>query len=244
MTDLPPELQELIERARAGHDPDPLAKTRVRAALTSSIVAGAAVATTATAKGLSPVVLSLLLAGGGVAAVSVAAVTQHWGSDDARRAVNTLTANAPQGPPAVPTKRAAPPPTAAQPAPEPIVIATPTPPPSPPSPPHSARHPARAHANARPDLDPSAALADELDLVRKAASAISEQRWSQAIGLLDQHAARFPTGALTQERAGLLALSLCKLQRPEGRTAAARFVHAYPDSPMIERLRASCPGLP
>lgn len=242
MSDLPPELETLIEHARDGHAPDPYAKTRVRAALATSIVAGATVAaTTATAKGLSPVVLSLLLAGGGVAVVSVAAVTLDW------RASQQDTPRAPSAPPrhtgdennARPAHREGadelPTPAAVVPIEHTIETHTPATPRS---------HPPRPHHVTQPAFDPVSTLADELDLVRRATAAINEQRWAQAIDWLDQHASRYPQGALAQERSGLRALSLCKLGHADGKNAAARFVRTYPDSPMIERLRASCAEVP
>jgi hypothetical protein len=240
MTTLPPELETLIDHARDGHGPDPQAKARVRAALATSIVAGAAVATTtATAKGLSPMVLGLLLAGGGVTAVSVAAVTLEWGAPS----TPAQTAPAPK-----PARTIEP----ATPRVDPAITVTPTPTPATtPSdapvattPPH-ASHPARtAHHPAPPTDDPVSTLARELELVRSATAAVNQQRWADALDALDQHAARFAQGALAQERAGLRALCLCQLGRADGPTAAARFIRSYPDSPMIERLRASCPGLP
>lgn len=238
MNDLPPELQSLIEHAREGHEPDAQAKQRVRAALTLSIAA-ATVATTATAKGLSPLVLGLLLTGGSVAAVSVAAVTLDWNAHRTTAPTQAPHAEVPRGrseaPPRIDTPSiAAPSPLEAS---EPPIEAS-----QPIDRPHRPRSLAHDAPGAVSQATPESTsdLTDELDLVTRAAQATSTQRWSEAIVLLDQHGQRFPNGSLAEERTGLRALSLCKLGRSEGSVAAERFIRTYPSSPLIERLRASC----
>ena len=59
--------------------------------------------------------------------------------------------------------------------------------------------------------------------------------------LRDEHASRFPRGALAEERSAARVLALCDLGRAlEARGAAEAFVRASPNSPLVPRLRGSC----
>jgi hypothetical protein len=89
----------------------------------------------------------------------------------------------------------------------------------------------------------AASLAEETRLLQAAQRELAQKRTAAALVLLDEHAAKFPRGALAQERAGARVLALCDLGRlAEARSAAAAFVRASPHSPLVPRLRASCAG--
>lgn len=58
---------------------------------------------------------------------------------------------------------------------------------------------------------------------------------------LDEHAARFPRGALRDEREAARVLALCADGRTaEARAAASAFVAASPRSPLASQVRAAC----
>lgn len=98
----------------------------------------------------------------------------------------------------------------------------------------------------RPRAVPStaaASLAEETRLLQAAQRELAQKRTAAALALLDEHAAKFPRGALAEERAGARVLALCDLGRAaEARNAAEAFVRASPQSPLVPRLRASCAG--
>ncbi|MFV8750788.1 hypothetical protein ACNOYE_09580 [Nannocystaceae bacterium ST9] len=120
--------------------------------------------------------------------------------------------------------------------PTPTVAIHPMPPEARPHHESSARPVARARRSSETDLD----LAAELTLIRAAEAASP----SEAIERLEQHAERFPSGALQSEREGLWILALCELGRaPEAATRASRFFVEHPSSPLIERIERACPSL-
>jgi hypothetical protein len=89
----------------------------------------------------------------------------------------------------------------------------------------------------------AASLAEETRLLHAAQRELAQKRTAAALALLDEHAVKFPRGALAQERAGARVLALCDLGRiAEARSAAAAFVRASPHSPLVPRLQASCAG--
>jgi hypothetical protein len=95
----------------------------------------------------------------------------------------------------------------------------------------------------RPPAPPLASPSDELPLIHQATQALRDHRTELALQLLGRHAARYPEGALAQERAGLTVLALCQ----QGRAAEAaplrdRFLAETPDSPLAGRVRRACAG--
>lgn len=91
---------------------------------------------------------------------------------------------------------------------------------------------------------PVVSLGGELNLIRRATSAVSAGHYAAALDALSEHAARYPVGSLVEERLGLRAVSLCKLQRADAATAAQSFADNHPDSPLLARVRAACEDLP
>jgi len=98
----------------------------------------------------------------------------------------------------------------------------------------------RTEARARPAAN-GGDLDDELQLLGGAQRAIQQGDAERALSLLDEHAAEHPSGVLSQERAGVRAIALCRAGRlKQGRAAAKRFLAQSPDSPMAGRIRAAC----
>jgi hypothetical protein len=125
----------------------------------------------------------------------------------------------------------------------------PLPPPSPIDPVLGTTPPDREGATERststepttPRRSVTAALADleaEQTLIDAARAALARGNAEQATELLSRHRARFPGGALREEREGLEVLALVRVDREEAERSAERFVRRYPDSvlvPAIER---------
>jgi outer membrane protein assembly factor BamD (BamD/ComL family) len=87
----------------------------------------------------------------------------------------------------------------------------------------------------------AASLAEETRLLQAAQRELARKRTSAALALLDEHAAKFPRGALAEERTAARVLALCDLGRvAEARSSAEAFARASPRSPLIPRLRGSC----
>jgi hypothetical protein len=120
--------------------------------------------------------------------------------------------------------------------------------------PHPARE-IRVHAEApttasdvsagvREDPAPSniaATLDAELALIRRARAALNDGRPEEALAALDEHASRFPSGVLAEDRAAQRILALCALARPDAaREEGQRFFLDYPRSPHVAAIRGSC----
>jgi len=98
---------------------------------------------------------------------------------------------------------------------------------------------------AQPSLAaPSDELPAETALLRRAQSALaapSAESAVTALAALDEHARRFPTGTLAEERDATRAIALCAAGRvDEASTAARAFLTAHPGSPLAHRVRAVC----
>jgi hypothetical protein len=98
--------------------------------------------------------------------------------------------------------------------------------------------------SAAPPLAPPApavtTLREETSLLHSAQAALRTDP-ARALELLDEHARRFPSGVLREERSAARVLALCALGRAaEARAEAARFVATWPRSLHADRVRASC----
>jgi TolA-binding protein len=120
---------------------------------------------------------------------------------------------------------------------EPVAIPAPvvrTPPP----PRTTSATPAPLDAPAKPAAD---SIAEEAALLRAANAALTSGDATTALARLDEHAARYPNGALTQERQAARVFALCAGGRAaEARAAASSFVAANPRSPHVAQVRRSC----
>jgi hypothetical protein len=83
----------------------------------------------------------------------------------------------------------------------------------------------------------------ETALLRDADAAVKSGHPARALALVEEHASRFPTGVLVEEREAERIVILCALARTEeARALRARFLGARPRSPLIGRVRESCGG--
>ena len=98
--------------------------------------------------------------------------------------------------------------------------------------------PARSKPGTRqpPSSSASPALQTEMDLLREARASLPVDP-GEALAFAEQHRARFPRGALTQEREILAITALVKLGRKsEATDRAARFRSAYPGSAYLRQI--------
>lgn len=84
-------------------------------------------------------------------------------------------------------------------------------------------------------------LAEELALLRTAQTALRAGAPADALAALSKHAARFPRGALREERMTLQVLALCDRGDVAGaRAAKAELERSAPGSSHLQRLASSC----
>ena len=88
---------------------------------------------------------------------------------------------------------------------------------------------------------PGIEIRQEVALLSKAQAALSRGRPQEALEALAEHAARFPQGALTEERAATRARTLCALGRTrEAEAELKRMAKLNPASAYLARARESC----
>jgi hypothetical protein len=105
----------------------------------------------------------------------------------------------------------------------------------------SAPRPPKSHPTARASSASPTSISEETALLLGAESAIREGDAARALAQLDEHARRFPSGALVEEREATRVLALCAAGRAaEARAASERFLAAHPRSPAAARVRTSC----
>jgi len=88
---------------------------------------------------------------------------------------------------------------------------------------------------------PGVEIRQEVALLSKAQAALSRGRPQEALEALSEHAARFPRGVLTEERAATRARTLCALgRRQEADVELKRMERLNPASAYLARARESC----
>jgi hypothetical protein len=81
----------------------------------------------------------------------------------------------------------------------------------------------------------------EVSLLGDAQHALQARAAARALALLEEHARRYPSGALGEEREATRVAALCALGRAaEAGAAADRFLLAFPGSPLTARVRRVC----
>ncbi len=91
---------------------------------------------------------------------------------------------------------------------------------------------------------PSRAFEQELTLIKTAKAELDAGRTAAGLALLNEHARLYAQGVFAGEREALRALGQCAVRgSAAGRKFGAAFIRAYPDSPMVDRVRHAC-GLP
>ncbi|MEO6420941.1 MAG: hypothetical protein ABIP39_16125 [Polyangiaceae bacterium] len=87
----------------------------------------------------------------------------------------------------------------------------------------------------------ASSLSDEIALLQDANAALQSGSAARALGILDEHARRFPHGTLSEEREASRVSALCKLGRvDEAHIEAAQFLRAHPRSPQVPAVRSAC----
>lgn len=81
----------------------------------------------------------------------------------------------------------------------------------------------------------------EVTLLRSALASVRDGNGQQALTLLAEHAARYPSGAFSTERRGLRVLALCAAGKSaEGLREQAAFLRDAGGSPIAARVRSAC----
>jgi hypothetical protein len=239
MNDLSFEAKALIARAREADGPGPERRARVKRALAAALVGtSASLGTVGTVAAATAAGKSALTAGSVAMWLGIGAALGTVASAPAlvvrlTRSEPSAHVAAPSAPaPRIVEAPAAPARPAPANAPAPIVEA--------PSAPVLPRAEAPASASSVPSAAPPS-LADETRVLEAAQRELASGRPASALSLLDEHAKRFPAGALGEERTAARVLSLCALGRSEeARRMATAFLEGSPRSPLIPRLRGSC----
>lgn len=82
---------------------------------------------------------------------------------------------------------------------------------------------------------------DELTWLSAAQEALQNNKPSAALRLVQEHAFRFPQGALASERVAVQALALCALSRKTAaRDVLSDLEQRAPNSPLLARVRRNC----
>jgi TolA-binding protein len=82
-------------------------------------------------------------------------------------------------------------------------------------------------------------LADETRLLRAADQALRSGNAQRAVALLDEHAARYPHGALAPERSAERMIARCQLGQGDA-SSAQSYLSTHPDSAFTARIRDAC----
>jgi hypothetical protein len=118
---------------------------------------------------------------------------------------------------------------------EPPAVVSPAPTPAKPSRARPSLSHAPRPARVAADLEGEARLLEQADADLRRGDATA------ALRRLAEHAARYPSGALREEREGVRVVALCRAGRAaEGRAAADRFLARSPRSTLAPRIRAAC----
>jgi hypothetical protein len=214
--DLSPLARELIQSGQGAHDPSATDQERILSALHTRIAAGEGQPDPdGSLPPPAPKAPWGLISAGGIGAGLIAAAVA-WSS-------------APETTPAV-----APTPAVATPAPAPRA-AVPVEPARQPEASAPVEPPRIAPA---PSSKPNSRLAEEVEILSRATSALHAGRAEDALTATAEHQRKFPQGLLTEERRSARAQALCLL----GRTAEAKreLDHMTPGSPHAARARQRC----
>lgn len=253
VSELGPEARSILDAGRAGDDPSPEDRARVRSALRRTLAAGGALAAisaaSSTAKGAmgggALGATSMISVAGKVLAVLALVGVTALGISLRRTRQDPLPSSAvaaeAEGPAAEAKGAGALLPFAiAEAKAPPSIEAAPPPARSKASGAPPAKAPPSVSAAAPPAEDPFAA---ETRGIRGAHSALQGGDPRRALEMLDEQSAAYENGQLQAERTAARVLVLCKLGRVEEANAtAARFLRDNPRSPLLDRIRSGCPA--
>lgn len=261
MSELSSDVRELVERAKALDGPNPDRREHVKRALFAGISSAAALSAHAAAQaavhtaGAAAVTKAIgsaslltwfaLGAAGGVAVAVPATVVSLRSTQRA-----PVVASVAPTPARVVTGNETPAPSGAA---ETVKVA--------PAQAHatpglaSSESPARASAPKRASVEPPAgersapalsvgsSFSAEASVLQDAQRALSQGNTAVALERLVEHARRFPSGALAEEREAAFVLALCAAGRvDEARRHRTALERAAPSSPLLPRLERSCAG--
>ncbi len=100
---------------------------------------------------------------------------------------------------------------------------------------------ATPRATTRSSSAPSDSLQEEVRILSRAEQQLNSGHAEEALRTLAEHERRFPDGALAEDRMAARVQCLCALGRlPAARADLAKFAHAYPRSPYVDRARRFC----
>lgn len=243
VSDLSPEARALLAAAADGDDPSPADRDRVARAIAVPLGITALVPATAQAAGgalgaatglsVAKVVTATVVVLGLGGGAWVKARRERYDAGRATVAGGEARASArvPRAtPPPAATPQAAPPPPTSE---ETLRVTAPSAPP-----PAEARPLPRL---ARPEAASAGSLRAESELIAAAHRALLGGDPSAALARIADYDARFPRGALREERDLERVLALCAAGRgAESRAAARRFLRSFPDSPSVGRAARAC----
>jgi hypothetical protein len=105
--------------------------------------------------------------------------------------------------------------------------------------------PTTAVLSERAQQPPASALLEEAQLLGQAQRALSAGEPAHALTFIARHRARFPEGALVQEREAARVFALCATGEAAQAVAAQQaFLRTWPRSLLADRVRAACPKTP
>jgi hypothetical protein len=234
MNDLSPQARALLRAARPFDEPSQEDHRRVRSSVLGRVGAGAAVGLAATVSTSTLAASTGTLLAGTVTKIGIAVLLAGGISTGAYFAVRS---HRPPPAPAVAAVQVAP---AAAPEPQPVAAVPETQPTDDVAKAADAPAPAlRSKDKARPRV--SGDIEGEVQLLEIADADLRRGDTSGALAALAEHAAKYPTGALRQERDGMNVVALCKAGRQaEGRAAAEKFLSRGSKSALASRIRAAC----
>jgi hypothetical protein len=238
MSQLSRETDALLKHGRGGESLSPHDRSRLKRAVLAQAAAASVVATTSTAAAWTTVAAKVAV---GVAivgsVVGVAAVVPTW---RARAPEATAVAKQPARVATSPNRPVSAAPTAPSLETEPL--AAPRVVPSPVAP---ARAPKPARLGSRDIEQSPSPLEEETRGWNQADDALKRGDPDTALRLLREQSARFPSGALTLERAAERVFALCAAgRRDEARQAASDFLQRENVGPLAARVRAACGNAP
>lgn len=237
MSGLSPEARRIIDEARGGEEPTGGDRDRIRSSLIVKLGAGLAAGTAATSAASGAAAAGAKAAGTGLLAgllpkgilVLSAAGAIGIGAYSMQKPES-----APFAPPAVVASASAMT-VPAQPIAQPVE-AQPSDETAEPEPEVVQKAPATTVNTA-----PSPRLAEEVESLKEAHTALREGRADEAIEVLDRDASAGDAAGLEQEREAMRVFALCKLgKQEEARRAAEVFLSRWPRSPLASRVAASC----
>jgi hypothetical protein len=224
MTDADRELERLFAVTRSATEPDAGARARVRAGLAARL-AGSPAASLAERTASKGAWLSLGAAVVGIGAFLLLAAPEEEAVVP-KPALSSAAAPAPSLERVASAQARQPaPPVASE-----VAVA--------PQPSSSSRGASRR--SAAPGPSPTD-RGDEIALVTSMQQALRAGQASQVLALASEHARRFPSGAMAQEREGARAIALCQLSAPpERRAIFDDFSKRFASSPYTARAKAAC----